>query len=382
MADGTSTSPRRRPGGGTGTGTGTGSVYQRRSDGRWVAAVRLPSGRRVVRYAASEPAARRLLAELWQASGRGLLPSRSPRQVPTLGEWWRTWLERKRATLRPATVVAYEYSAGRVVAELAEVRLPRLSPAMVAATFDRLRRGGMGSRSLSQAYTYLSGCLRQAVAEGYLAQNPLVGVERPRHRPRERPTWTATEAERFLATCERSGRALAPLCGLLLLTGLRRGEALGVRWRDVDLAARTLWVRRQRTPRGEGPPKTKAAVRAVPLSERAVALLRKAWERNPNRGPEDVVFVGAAARPPHPDAVRKTLERLCQEANVPVVGVHGLRHVFAALATAGGLDPVALARVMGHRRPSLSLDLYAYSLGLERAAGAVERALGGPGDGS
>jgi integrase len=297
-------------------------------------------------------------------------------------------LERKRPALRPATIVAYQASAGRVVAELAGVRLNRLTPALLAATFDRLRRVGVGSRTLQQAHTYLGSCLRAARAEGYL--HPLLhpaggtglpGVERPRHRPRERPRWTVAETQRFLAVCERpetlDRRPLAAACALAVLVGLRRGELLGLRWRDVDFAGRQLTVRRQRTPRGEGPVKTAAAVRVVPLSERAVAVLKGIWDRTPpdGRGPDEVVVRTRHTTPPHPDAVRKTLQKLCQEAAVPPLPLHGLRHVFASLAAAGGLDPVALAAVLGHARPSTSLDIYSYAVGVERAADAVERGL-------
>ncbi len=364
---------------------GGGSVYRRASDGRWVAALRLPTGRRVVRYATNERAARAKLAELWREHGAGRLSaplSARGRPTPTLGEWWDTWLERKRPALRPKTLSVYQASAGKVVAELSGVRLARLSSALLAATFDRLRRAGVGSRTLEQAYTYLAACLRAAQAEGYLAgavgAGPLWGVERPRHRPRERPRWTAAEAARFLARCEatQARRPLAALCALALLSGLRRGEILALRWRDVEWGERRLWVRRQRTPWGEGEPKTAAGVRAVPLSERAMGVLRQVWGRTERRGPDELVFRTRHGLPPHPDGVRKTLVRLCHEAGVPLMAVHDLRHAFAALALAGGLDPVALARVMGHSRPATSLTVYAYPLAVERAAESLDRLLG------
>jgi integrase len=108
-----------------------------------------------------------------------------------------------------------------------------------------------------------------------------------------------------------------------------------------------------------------------------VGLLRRQWEQTPpeRRRPEAPVFCTRRGRAPHPDNIKRTLAALCREAGVPAVSLHQLRHVFSSLAAAGGLDPVALARVLGHSRPSTSLDIYAFAVGVDRAAGAVERAL-------
>jgi integrase len=357
---------------------GQGSVYQRGSDGRWVAAVRLPGGKRLVRYAGSEREARAKLAELLRNQGAGLLaaPSRM-----TVGEWVERWLERKASTVRPKTRRLYTEVLGHLVAEVGAVRLDRCGPLLLAEAFRRMAARGVGSRVREQAFTYGKACFAEAVRVGALAQNPFDRLDKPKHEGRERPEWSPAEAARFLAACERSRLRYAPLCGLVLLSGLRRGEACGLTWADVDLGGRQLAVRRQRTTLGgvprTAPLKTKAARRLVPLSERAVGLLRRQWESLPEerRRPESPVFCTDRGTPPHPDNLKRTLRALCQEAAVPPLPLHGLRHVFAALAAAGGLDPVALAAVLGHARPSTSLDIYSYAVGVERAADAVERGL-------
>jgi integrase len=369
---------RTRGGRAQGESGGQGTVYRRASDGRWVAAVRLPGGRRLWRYGASEREARARLSELLRRQGAGLLaaPSRM-----TVGEWVERWLERKASTVRPKTVRIYTQVLGCLTAEVGAVRLDRCGPLLLAEAFRRMAARGVGSRVREQAYVYGKSCFAEAVRVGALAQNPFDRIAKPKHEGRQRPEWSPAEAARFLAACERSRLRYAGMCALALLTGLRRGEAAGLEWRDVDFTGRRLAVRRQRlvvggTP-GWGPLKTKAARRLVPLSERAVGLLRRQWESLPEerRRPEAPVFCTDRGTPPHPDNLKRTLWALCREAGVPVVSLHQLRHTFASLAAAGGLDPVTLARVLGHSRPSTSLDIYAYPLGGERAAGAVERAL-------
>jgi integrase len=357
---------------------GQGTVYQRGSDGRWVASLRLPGGKRVVRYAGSEREARARLSELLRHQGAGQLaaPSRM-----TVGEWVERWLERKAAGVRPKTVRLYRQALGHLTAEVGAVRLDRCGPLVLAEAFRRLAARGVGSRMREQAYVYGKSCFAEAVRVGVLAQNPFDRLDKPKHEGRERPEWSPAEAARFLACCERSRLRHAPLCALALLTGLRRGELCGLVWADVDFGGRQLAVRRQRLvvsgPPGWAPLKTKAARRVVPLSERAVAVLRRQWESLPEerRRPEAPVFATGRGTPPHPDTLKYTLWALCRQAGVPMASLHQLRHTFASLAAAGGLDPVALARVLGHARPSTSLDIYSYAVDVDRAAGAVERAL-------
>jgi integrase len=370
---------------------GAGSVYQRASDGRWVAALRLPGGGRAVRYAQSEREARRRLAELLREHGAGRLVASSPglalgggrrQRTLTLGAWWDTWIQRKQAALRPSTYTLYQGTAGRVVAELAKVPLSRLSPALLAGALGRLQAQGMGNRALNVAYVTLRNCFAQAMREGYLPAgcDPLAGVDRPRYHPKARVYWTLEQTRRFLDVCAVSDHPLAPMFMVAVCTGARKGELLGLRWQDVDLDGRRMRIQIQRTKWGLVPVKTPTAVRWCALPAPAVAALRRLQELIPpaRRRDEDFVFVGQDGRPPHPNGVRVVLKKLCQAANVPMVHVHGLRHIAAALALAGGGDPVTVARALGHRRPSLTLDQYAYAIGgVERVAVAVERALQG-----
>jgi integrase len=151
---------------------------------------------------------------------------------------------------------------------------------------------------------------------------------------------------------------LAILLGFLLLTGLRPGEALGLRWEDVDLRSATLAVKRNLIWAGStwhiGKPKTKAGERVVALPASAVALLR--------RLPRNSVHLFWAEKPPSSKQVSNVMRELCQRARVPQKPARFLRRAHAALLAASGVDPKSLQKRMGHSQVSTTLDIYAYSL--------------------
>ncbi len=305
-------------------------------------------------------------------SGSLVLPSNL-----TVGQWVDRWLAEKEAAVRPKTVAVYRQVLAHLTARVGRVRISRLTAALLAACFTDLARAGVGSRVRQQMYTYGRQCFARAVRLDLLALNPFDRMDKPRHTPKEQPVWTVAEAGRFLAACQASPLTHAPLCALALLTGLRRGELCGLRWADIDLAGAVLQVRRQRvTVAGvpsTGPLKTRAGRRTVPLPSAAVMLLhrlpRPLW-------PEAPVFATSQGTPPHPDNLKRTLVRLCADAGVPSASLHHLRHVYASLLVAGGLDVRSAAAVLGHSRPSVTLDLYAAPLGAGRAGQVVGEMLG------
>jgi len=354
---------------------GRGSVYRRSSDGRWVATLPL-GGRRLTRYARSEKEARAALALLRQEAQAGTLTPPTPL---TLAAWVAQDLALQATTLRPSTLRTYRQVLAPLLALLGTVRLHRLTPAQLATALVALRQRGMGSRRLQLARACLSASLQRAVTLGVLPRNPAARVPRPQHAPRERPVWGVAEMRRFLAVARASRRQHAPLLVFLLGTGCRFSEACGLRWHDLDLAAGTARIERAVVWTGNATwtveqPKTRAGLRTLSLPPFVVATLRglprpladEAW-----------VFTSRTGTPPTPSAVLKTLTALCQEAEVPVVTVHGLRHSHASVLVASGVPLKEAQRRLGHARASVTLDIYSHALVPDaQAAAAVERALG------
>ncbi len=341
-----------------------GSVY-RRKDGYWCAAITV-GGKRLVRYARTRKEAEERLIDLLTETRLGVL--QAPTRV-TLAEWWDSWLGLTER--RPKTVETYNQAVQPVLKVLGNTRLDRLTAPALAATFAALR-GKHGTRLVQQAYAYLKTSLGQAVGLGLLRANPMDRVQKPRHEPRERPTWNLQDCRRFLEVCERSASRYAPLLALALLTGLRRGELFGLRGRDIDWETRTITVERQVTfvngQRLEGPLKTRAARRVVPLPGRALLLLRQL------PCTDEALFPDAT-----PTGAQSALRRLCRQAGLPAVSLHDLRRFYVTLIIGLGADVKVAQRLLGHSRASTTLDIYARLLqGRDReATERLDRALGG-----
>jgi integrase len=341
-----------------------GSLYQR-ADGYWVAAV-VVSGKKIVKYGKTKREAQQRLGELLTAASTQTL---SPSSKLTLRQWMDRWLDQHSDEWRPSTVRSYRQVLGPLLTEVGDTRLDRLTPLQLSMTFSKLRQGGMGTRRIQQSYVALGTCIREAVRLGLLMANPLDRVDKPKHEPADRALWTTDEARRFLQVAVESDHRYAPLFLLLIGSGLRVGEALGLTGGDIDLHQRTLTVRQAFVYAGETgsvqPPKTKAGKRTITLP--AVVVERLASLPRPLNPQTPLVLTRSGTRPSQSN-LRREFHRLCKAADVPEINIHGIRHVHAALLSAGGIDPHSLRRRLGHSRVSTTMDIYAYAVTPDEAA--------------
>ena len=130
---------------------------------------------------------------------------------------------------------------------------------------------GYAQKSVDNIHDTLSAILRSAVDWGYVPENPAKGVRPPKLRP-VRPKWvlTTSQARALLQALTELPRTVV---GVAIATGLRRGELLALRWKDIDQRARTITVREAVYDGTFDTPKTEAGCRQLPLSAAAVQLL-------------------------------------------------------------------------------------------------------------
>jgi integrase len=306
----------------------------------------------------------------------------------TVGEIAREWLDLTRPRLRPKTAVDYAASVRLIEEALGALKIQDVTPIQVQQQYRAWTDAGVGARSIELAHLRLRQMLDLAVAWKIIRDNPVKVVQPPRCKPKERRVWTEAEARQFIERTE--GARYHLLWSLVLATGLRRGEALGLRWQDLDLdvGAPVLRVRqtvelvggRVRT----GEPKSDAAKRVVDIDDglRHLIVQEQALARDRARfQPErfDLIFCTHDGGPLNPNNVYRQFQLDIARAGVPRITLHDLRRTFATIASSRGVPIRELAAILGHSKPSVTLDVYAQGTraGGREAVGRVGRALFG-----
>ena len=232
--------------------------------------------------------------------------------------------------------------------------------------------------------------MRDAVRWQRLAVNPVDAADPPRGqgKPRDLPAWSAEQLAGFLASV-REERLFA-LWRLLAMTGARRGEALGLRWEDLDIEGATITIRRALVPMGAevlvSEPKTRRGRRTIALDPLTIGALRAHAARQADeRGAcEDwsesgYIFTTIDGQPLDPHRVSRAFERHLREAALPRIPLHGLRHTYATLALSSGVNPRIVSGRLGHSTVALTLDIYSHVLpqadqeAADRIAALIER---------
>jgi len=344
---------------------GQGAVYLR-GDGRWEAQLRFAGGGRKSVYGRTRREVLGKLREARWAAARGLpVSSRNP----TLAVFLDRWLEVIRDRVRTSTYENYELNARRLTADLGSVPLARLNPPAIQAAYQRLLRRGLTAYSVLQAHRVLHRALTQAFQWGLASRNPAALVFPPRPRRREM-TALSTDQLIVLLAATRNDR-LHVLWVLLATAGLRVGEALGLKWEDLDLDARRLAVKRAlQHRRGVGlvfvEPKTPRSRRAVPLTSIAVEALRDHRDRQMGHPlpweDSGLVFTNFSGRPMQPNTANSELKRALNGAGLPQIRVHDLRHTTATVLLETGTHPKVVQDLLGHKTVVTTLDTYSHVL--------------------
>jgi integrase len=318
-----------------------------------------------------------------------------------LSDWLEEWLISVGPSLRPTTLNLYQMTVRVwITPRIGALRLAQVTPSVLQTLYIELgesgRKGsseGLGSRSVRLAHQVLRQSLEKAVAWGLIRNNPAAAsLELPRLETKPMRTWTVSEARRFLAvtSLDRFG----PLWLLMLSTGLRRGEALGLRWEDVDFRAsrlavvQTVVVASNRVNLSE--PKTAHSRRVVRLqSETVTALRRHQLRQIEDRqlvGSEwnelDLIFTTATGGPLRPLNIVRAFNQAVERADVPRIRIHDLRHTAATFALRQGVHPKLVQEMLGHANVAITLDLYSHVTDdmHQDAAKRIGRALFGASD--
>ncbi|MGB3763727.1 MAG: site-specific integrase [Ornithinimicrobium sp.] len=354
---------------------GDGSIY-RASNGKWVGKLYVDDPvtgltRRVQVTGRTKVETAARVKEMRERSLRGA-PARD--DAMTLATFATRWLgstlpasERKDST---KSLYASLTRTHVINSEMGRLPLNRVRPSSVERFLTHLRAKGLAESSVRQIYTVTRAIGDAAVRDGLLADNPLAAIKRPRVSSVESHFLTPSQVQQLISAA--SGSRYAPMFALLVNTGLRRGEALALRWTDIDLAARTLRVRGTLA-RIDGelvvtPPKSAKSRRTVPLSGTAVAILEQLEQRTASErdralnlwADSGFVFTTGFGEPCDPRNALRALKVAADMAGLQNVGLHTLRHSAASVMLTNGVPISVVSEILGHSGISITVDVYGH----------------------
>ncbi len=267
-------------------------------------------------------------------------------------------------------------SSGWIMAAFGDLPAAQVSTEEIRELLSALTARGMSARNVNKHRNLIAAIFNHGVKRGVrrfkLAGNPAAGIEL-RREPKPAPLvfFTTEEVEavaRALAAGAHRDQSVdlnfgaeeverrrgddaqdAEAVRIAAYTGLRRGELIALRWRDVDWAGAKLTVARAFSDGIEGAPKS-GHYRDVPLSDQAAAALERLSRRTDFTGPEEYVLCNALGRPLNPAALGRRYNAARDAAGLRPLRWHDLRHTFGSLLVAAGIDTVSVKAAMGHER--------------------------------
>ncbi len=324
--------------------------------------------KRIRKHFDSLSAARSWRADSYTKLRRGEL--RAPSAM-TFGEAAALWLAGARAgTIRsrsgdaykPSTIRSYELALrgghlgeGGLMREFGSTRLSALTLEDAQAYADRLLAAGAEPSTIRNSIMPLRVICRWRRAD--VPVNPTIGLSLPAVRLTRGRIASPLEAELLLGALPARDRAL---WATALYAGLRRGELMGLRWRDVDLPRGVIEVRQAWDPKEHEmvDPKSQAGTRRVPIATDLRAFLAPVQLAAP-ADPETLVF-GTGAVPFSASSLSERAQRAWEKAGLQPICLHDCRHTFASLMIAAGVNAKALSTFMGHANISITLDRYGH----------------------
>jgi len=233
-------------------------------------------------------------------------------------------------------------------------------------------QGGLSRKTVKYIHTTVQRALSDAVRWQKLARNPATDASPPRvgDTSMKRTVWTPLQLRQFLESLE--GDLMHAACFLAAMTGMRRGEILGLRWQDVDFENEILSVQQSLISVEYQliftTPKTRRARRVVALDKRTLVVLKSHRKKQieerlrfqTHDQDHNLVFRKQSGEPIHPDAFSKAFNKKVAAIDVPRIRFHDLRHTHATLLLQAGANPKVVSERLGHSTVSITLDTYSH----------------------
>lgn len=318
------------------------------------------------------------LAILQPRVGLASQQRRQPKATMTLSEFVSAeWKPNAALALKKSSMRIYGFQLDKhILPGLGASPLRDVSRAQVEACLTRMKVQGHATSTLRSVRATFSTVLQEAVERGYLEKNPAHGVRiREADMKKERRFYSAMEMRTLLAALAEPCRAVVLTA---ILTGLRIGEILALRWKRVDLLRGTMQVAETYSDGEFGTPKTKSSNRVIPISSVLRAELEARRARSKTTEPDELVFQTPAGTPLNAkNLYNRELAPACDRIELPRVSWHSFRHAHATLLGEVGGSPKTAQALLGHSDLETTFNTYTHAvpdsqkIAVERVAGIL-----------
>lgn len=361
-----------------------GGTIRQRPDGRWEARFTVGrdpgTGKQIQRsvYGSTQKEVRQKLAQAVAALDNGdyFEPSKM-----TLARWVEIWLEEYTGDKKYLTVKHYKAQCrAHIVPSLGAVKLSELTTPQIQAFYNHLQREGLASKSVRNIHGILTKCLSTAVQVGYLRNNPASAVTLPKVVKKDIQPLTDGQVRDFLRVSAADEYEI--LLKVILFTGLRESEAIGLTWDCIDFKAGTVTICKQlqKRPLSDGgftfAPLKNDKTRIIKPAASVIALLSRRWKEQTEQrlrageawqgwqSAEErkaaLVFTTLTGTNLSPQTVYNHYKKLSAQIGAPDSRVHDLRHTFAVLSLQSGDSVKTVQGNLGHATAAFTLDVYGH----------------------
>ena len=364
-----------------------GKGLSQRKDKKYSARYVTKSGKRIEKYFNTLPEARNWLADSQYEDKHSTFGATSDM---TVDEWFQHWLQFIICDLSPNTRRNYkERYEKNIQPVMGAMRISQIKPMHCKAVLNQMMAAYAGA-TIRQTYITLGTMFRSAVMNDIIEKHPMDGVRytKPVRAPGDHRCLTIEEQKKFLEAAKSSHNYRQ--YALILETGLRTGELIGLTWDVINWENRTLTVNKTMEFRHKqqcwraGPPKTATSYRTIPLTDKAYHLLLELYKLRDTQKKSkelsqiltftdrrsgqsstlvmyDLVFINFRTGLPAKNSSYDThLYKLCEKAGIEPFSMHTLRHTYATRAIESGMQPKVLQQLLGHASIQTTMDTYVH----------------------
>lgn len=285
-------------------------------------------------------------------------------------DFFNGWLESKKDNLSRATIINYQsYLKNHIDPFIGKVHLSKISPLLIQKFINELRDKGLSSGTIRRIFNVINTSLKYAEKMQMISKNPALVVERPKVKHKEMNVWDVLEVKQFLKIAKNSRYYI--VFHLAIATGMRQGEILGLRWKDVDLEKGIIYVEQTLSHDGKefkAGAKTESGIRSINIDPYTVKVLKshkkmiieEKIKLGDNYQDNDLVVCTSNGTILNPRNLTRIWKNLITKSGLTKIRFHDLRHTHASLMLKQGEHIKVVSERLGHSKTQTTLNVYSH----------------------